>query len=146
MIRRIPQFRASVALTAALMLAALSAVACAPAHPRVVATRTTTTTVEQHVIPAPKMVDISVINLHDEPALDSTQEKVVGTIVNDGDRKVSDLTIRVDALDSRGAVLHSITTPPIAHAIDPNGGRTTFEAFMPRNDAVTEYHAVAIAR
>jgi hypothetical protein len=129
---------------AALGLTAIAG-GCAPQHhERVVTTRTVA--VEERTVPAPKMVDISVVGLHDEPTADPTQEKVVGTIVNSGDRQVTGLTIRVDALDSRGSVLHSITTPPLAHAIDPYGGRTTFEAFMPRNDAVAEYHAVAIAR
>jgi hypothetical protein len=125
-------------------LAALAAVSCAPHHERVVTTRTVA--VEQRALPAPKTIDIAVVGLHDEPTADPTREKVVGTIVNSGDRAVTGVTIRVDALDSTGTVLHSITMPPVAHAIDPFGGRATFEAFMPRNAAVTEYHAVAIAR
>jgi len=40
------------------------------------------------------MVDISIINLHGEPAADPSMERVVGTIINEGDRAVSRLSIR----------------------------------------------------
>jgi hypothetical protein len=92
------------------------------------------------------MVDISIIDLHGEPAADPSMETVVGTIINEGDRAVSRLSIRVDALDSVGNVLNSITTPPLTETIASRGGRATFEASIPRNAAVTTYHAVAIAR
>jgi hypothetical protein len=107
---------------------------------------TRATVIEDRDLPAPKMVDISIIDLHDEPALDPTQEKVVGTIVNAGDKQVTGLSIRVDALDRGGRVVSSVTTPPLAHTIAPHGGRAQFEAVIPRDQAVTEYHAVAIAR
>jgi len=114
------------------------------------ATRETTTirreTTVRTVPAAPQMVDISIINLHGEPAADPSMERVVGTIINEGDRVVSRLSIRVDALDSAGNVVNSVTTPPLTATIDSRGGRATFEASMPRNQAVTAYHAVAIAR
>ncbi len=110
---------------------------------RLVSTRTVT--IERN-LPAPKMVDISIIGLHDEPALDSAQERVVGTIVNHGDRQATGISIRVDAIDEDGHVVNSITTPPLHQEIDPYGGRARFEAFMPRDSDVTGYHAVAIAR
>lgn len=121
------------------------AAACSAKQERVVSTRTVTT-VEEHAIPAPKMVDISIVDLHGEPALDPAQEKVVGTIINAGDRQVTGLSIRVDAIDGVGRVVRSITTPRLAQVIDPNGGRATFEAIVPRDDAVIGYHAIAIAR
>jgi hypothetical protein len=126
--------------------AALVIAACAE-RPSEFSTRTTTTTVEEHVPPAPpETVAISIVNLHDEPAADPGHETVVGTIVNQGDKAVSRLSIRVDALDDIGNVLESTTTPPLAQTIDPFGGQATFEASMPRNSSVTTYHAVAIAR
>ena len=73
-------------------------------------------------------------------------EKVVGTVINDGNGPVSQLSIRVDSLDHAGNVVHSIRTPPLAQTIDARGGRTTFEASVPQNPAVTTYHAVAIAQ
>jgi hypothetical protein len=109
-----------------------------PAAPAVVETTTTRARAQ--------MVDISIIDLHGEPAADPSMETVVGTIVNEGDRAVSRLSIRVDALDSVGNVLNSITTPPLTETIASRGGRATFEASIPRNAAVTTYHAVAIAR
>ncbi len=119
--------------------------ACA-SHERVVATRTTTTTVERTAVAPPRMVDISIVGLHDEPATDPAQERVVGTIVNAGDRRVTGLSIRVDAVDDTGRVVNSVVTPPLRQEIDANGGRATFEAFMPRDAAVAGYHAVAVAR
>ena len=59
---------------------------------------------------------------------------------------VSQLSIRVDALDSAGRVVESITTPPLQQTIAALGGQATFEAWIPRNPAITTYHAVAIAR
>ena len=96
--------------------------------------------------PPPETVAISIVNLHDEPAADPEREKVVGTIINQGDKAVSRLSIRVDALDDIGNVLESTTTPPLAQTIDPFGGQATFEASIPRNPSVTTFHAVAIAR
>jgi len=118
---------------------------CAGKRATVVTTETVTID-ERTVAPAPAMIDISIINLHDAPSADPARERVVGTIVNEGDRPVSSLAIRVNALDRAGNVLHSITTPPLAETIDPFGGRARFEALMPRDPAVAGYHAVAIAR
>src|SRR4051812_38148748 len=73
-------------------------VSCAPKH-RVVASTQTVTTVNEHVVPAPRVIDVSIVNLHDEPASDPASEKVVGTIINEGDRAVDSIAIRVDALD-----------------------------------------------
>jgi hypothetical protein len=132
---------ALVGVTAALVIAA-----CAERHQSALSTRTTTT-VEQHVpLPPPEMVAISIVNLHDEPAANPGRERVVGTIINQGDKPVSRLSIRVEALDDSGNVVDSTTTPPLAQTIDPFGGQATFEASMPRNSSVTTYHAVVIAR
>jgi len=130
-----------VGIAAALLL---SLPACA-AHEHVVATRTTTTVERTAVAPA-KTVDISIVGLHDEPAVDPAQERVVGTIVNDGDRRVTGLSIRVDAVDDTGRVVNSVVTPPLRQDIDAYGGRATFEALMPRDATVAGYHAVAVAR
>ncbi len=119
--------------------------ACSSHRERFVTTEERTVAVRQPVAP-PKMVDITIINLHGEQAADPTQEKVVGTIVNSGDRKVSGISIRVNALDRAGNVIRTVTTPPLAHEIAPLGGKAEFEALMPQDDAVAGYHAVAIAR
>ena len=66
--------------------------------------------------------------------------------VNGGDKQVSGLSIRVNALDEAGNVVRTVVTPPLAQTIAPSGGRATFEALMPRDAAVAGYHAVAIAR
>ena len=92
------------------------------------------------------MVDISIVDLHEEPTADPRMEKVVGTIVNQGDRPVSKISIRIDLLDDAGNRVNSVTTPPLAQTIAALGGRATFEASVPRNPAVTTYHAVAIAQ
>ncbi len=118
--------------------------ACAPKRHEVVTRKTTS--IEERTVAAPKMIDISIVGLHDEPASDPTQEKVVGTIVNEGDKQVSGLSIRVNALDGAGNVVRTVVTPPLAQTIEPSGGRATFEALMPKDDAVAGYHAVAVAR
>ncbi|MFN8601597.1 MAG: FxLYD domain-containing protein [Candidatus Binatia bacterium] len=112
-------------------------------HETKVATRQVRETV---VTPLPPMTDISIVDLHDEPSGDAATEKVVGTIVNHGDKAVSQLSIRVDAMDSTGRVVSTVTTPPLAETIPANGGQADFSALMARNDAVTTYKAVAIAR
>lgn len=101
---------------------------------------------ETVVTPLPPMTDISIVNLHDEPSGDSSTEKVVGTIVNHGDKAVSQLSIRVDAMDGTGRVVGTVTTPPLAETIPANGGQADFSASMAANPAVTTYKAVAIAR
>ena len=110
---------------------------------------TSTSTVrvkEVTTTPLPAMTDISIIDLHDEPATDPSSEQVVGTIVNHGDKAVSQLSIRVDAMDGSGRVVNTITTPPLAETIAANGGQARFSATMAKNAAVTTYKAVAIAR
>jgi hypothetical protein len=97
-------------------------------------------------LPDPKMTDIAIYDLREEPAGDPAQVKVVGTIVNRGDRPVSQLSIRVNALDQTGRVVTSVDTPPFEQTIDANGGSATFAALVPRSSAVTTYHATAIAR
>jgi len=124
--------------------------ACAAKRESVVSS-TRTVTVEEGKPAPPRIVDvprtdISIVDLHGEPAADPRMEKVVGTIINDGDRPVSQLSIRVDSLDDAGNVVSSVRTPPLAQTIDARGGRATFEASVPRNPAVTTYHAVAIAQ
>lgn len=102
--------------------------------------------IEERTVAAPKMIDISIVNLHDEPIADPSREKVVGTIINEGDRQVSGLSIQINALDGSGNVVRTVKTPPLAETIAPQGGRTTFEAFMPKDPAVAGYHAIAIAK
>lgn len=136
--------KARIALAAVLLATPLVASCAAKHHETVVTNRTVS--VQEQALPAPKMIDISIVGLHDEPATDPSQERVVGTIVNDGDKRVSGLSVQVNALDRGGNVVHSITTPPINQTIDPAGGRASFEAFMPRDPEVAGYHAVAIAK
>lgn len=107
---------------------------------------THTVTVDQGKPSPPRMVDISIVDLHEEPAADPQMEKVVGTIINQGDRPVSKLSIRIDLLDDAGNTVNSVTTPPLAQTIAALGGRATFEASVSRNPAVRTYHAVAIAQ
>jgi hypothetical protein len=92
------------------------------------------------------MVDISVVDLHDEPATDPRMERVVGTIINHGDRPVARLKIRLDLLDDSGRLVNSVTTPPLDQTVAALGGKATFEASVPRDASVTTYHAVAIAQ
>ena len=112
---------------------------------------TRTVTVDQgkpsppRVVDTP-MVDISIVDLHEEPTADPRMEKVVGTIINQGERPVSKISIRIDFLDDAGNLVNSVTTPPLDQTIAALGGRATFEASTPRNAAVTTYHAVAIAQ
>jgi hypothetical protein len=137
--------QAIVALLVASAVAVPLVSSCAPRH-QLVSSTETSTTIDEHTLPAPKMIDISIVNLHDEPSADPAGEKVVGTIINEGDRPVSRIAIRVNALDATGNVVRTVTTPPLAQTIDPFGGRATFETVMPRDRAVVGYRAVAIAR
>ena len=135
-------------IVAPLIAAALAvplASSCASKHPTRTSTETVTT-IDQHTIPAPRTIDISIVGLHDEPAADPAEEKVVGTIINQGDRPVSQVAIRVNAIDATGNVVRTVTTPPLAQTIAPNGGQASFEASMPRDAQVAGYHAVAVAR
>jgi hypothetical protein len=131
------------AIVAGLVLAPLFS-ACSAKQETVVTRRTTA--IEERTVAVPRSIAISIVDLHDEPAPDPSQEKVVGTVVNDGDKAVTGLSIKVNALNSSGQVVRSITTPPLAETIAAGGGRTRFEAFMPADPAVAGYHAVAIAK
>jgi len=111
-----------------------------------VAETETITTMREQTVAAPRTIDISIVGLHDEPAADPAEEKVVGTIINRGDRPVSQVAIRVNAIDATGNVVRTVTTPPLAQTIAPNGGQASFEASMPRDAQVAGYHAVAVAR
>ena len=119
--------------------------ACAAKRETIVSS-THTVTVDQGKPSPPRMVDISIVDLHDEPTADPRMEKVVGTIINQGDRPVSKLSIRVDLLDDAGNLVNSVTTPPLVQTVAALGGRATFEASVPRNPAFTTYHAVVIAQ
>lgn len=137
--------RRTVRRGAVLMVAVLPLVASCSAERReqrttAVQVRETTTT------PLPPMTNITIVNLHDEPSSDPSSEKVVGTIINNGDKAVSSLSIRVDAMDGSGRIVNSVTTPPLAETIAANGGQAQFSAIMARDPAVTTYKAVAIAR
>lgn len=119
--------------------------ACGPKRETVV--RHESVTIQERAVALPpRAIDISIVDLHDEPAPDPSQEKVVGTIVNDGDKPVTGLSIKVNALNTSGQIVRSITTPPLRETIAAGGGRTRFEAFMPADAAVAGYHAVAIAK
>lgn len=112
--------------------------------PEVVETRSVM--VERRVETPPAMTDILITDLREVPASSAAEERVMGTIVNRGDKPVSQLSIRVDALDDQGRLVETITTPPLDQTIAALGGQATFEATIPRNPAITTYHAVAIAR
>ena len=124
----------------------LSAFEGCSAKRETVVSSTKTVTMEEGRVTPPSMVDISVVDLHDEPTSDARMEKIVGTIINHGDKPVSRLTVRVDSLDGQGRVVNSVTTPPVAQTVAALGGRASFEASVPRDALVTTYHAVAIAQ
>jgi len=129
---------------AVVAVAAVSLLASCAAERR---ERTSTVQVrEMTTTPLPPMTNITIVDLRDEPSGDPSSEKVVGTIVNNGDKAVTQLSIRVDAMDGSGRLVNSVTTPPLAETIAANGGRGQFSATMPRDPAVTTYKAVAIAR
>lgn len=134
---------AAIAVAAAL---ALPLVSSCSAKRETITTRESETYEQHAAVAPPKMIDISIVNLHDEPIADPSQEKVVGTVINQGDRQVSGLSIQINALDGTGNVIRTVKTPPLPQTIAANGGRTTFEAFMPKDPAVAGYHAVAIAK
>jgi hypothetical protein len=140
--------RASRSIGACLVGAALAifVFAACGAKRETIVSSTHTVTVDQSKPSPPPMVDISIVDLHEEPAADPRMEKVVGTIINQGDRPVSKLSIRIELLDDAGKLVNSVTTPPLAQTVAAFGGRATFEASVPRNPAVTTYHAVAIAQ
>ncbi|MEW6270376.1 MAG: FxLYD domain-containing protein [Thermodesulfobacteriota bacterium] len=127
------------------LVAAVAALATSCGGTRETEVVRTQRTVVQQPIPEPRMTDISIYGLHEQPA-SAGSVNVVGTIVNHGDRPVSQLRIRVDSLDQTGRLVRSIDTPPLAQTIDPNGGTATFQATVPDDPSVTTYHAVAIAR
>ena len=133
-------------IIAVLVVAVPLVSSCATKRHEVAATRTVTTFHKEVQQPASTAIDVSIVNLHDEAAPDPADEKVVGTIVNAGDKPVSRIAIRVNALDASGQVVRTVTTPPLAQPISPFGGRATFEAIMPRDRAVAGYHAVAVAQ
>lgn len=105
-----------------------------------------TVSVQRTIQPPPRMVAVSFQDLHEGYATDPSIERVVGTIVNDGDRPVSKLSIKVEGLNDSGQVLASVVTPPLDQNIDPLGGRAQFQADLPRTPGITTYHAVALAR
>jgi hypothetical protein len=106
----------------------------------------TQTRVEESATRPPPITAISIIDLHDEPSTSPTNETVVGTIVNQGDKPVSQLSIQVNALDGNGRVVNSVVTPPLPQTIGAFGGRAQFQTEMPKDPTVTAYHAVAVAR
>ncbi len=128
------------------VLAIPLASSCASHRRQVVASTETVTAVEQRAVTPPRMIDVSIVNLHDEPTNDPDAERVVGTVVNQGDRPVERIAIRIEALDDGGNVVRSVTTPPLEHPVDAYGGTATFETVMPVDRVVAGYHAVAIAQ
>jgi hypothetical protein len=139
---------AATSIGACLFGAALAIVvfAACGAKRETIVSSTRTVTVDQGQPSPPRVVDISIVDLHEEPTADPRMEKVVGTIINQGERPVSKISIRIDLLNDAGNLVNSVTTPPLAQTIAALGGRATFEASVPRNSAVTTYHAVAIAQ
>ena len=145
--------RAATSIGACLFGAALAIFvfpACGAKRETIVSSTRTVTVDQGNPSPArvvdTRMVDISIVDLHQGPTADPRMEKVVGTIINQGDRPVSKISIRIDLLDDAGRLVNSVTTPPLAQTIAALGGRATFEASVPQNPAVSAYHAVAIAQ
>lgn len=131
---------------------ALACLACLPllaacAAQREQSTRTVTETVigEADAMP-PATTDIAIVELREEPADDPAFVKVVGTVVNHGDKPVERLTVRVEALDAQNRALTRVSTEAAEVVIPANGGTGTFEASVPRSAATTRYHAQAVAR
>lgn len=118
--------------------------ACAARRTETTTTYDTVST--QRIVPPPRMVAISFQDLHEGYTTDPAVERVVGTVVNDGDKPVTKLSIKVEGLNDSGMVLASVVTPPLDQNIDALGGRAQFQADLPRTPGVTTYHAVALAR
>jgi hypothetical protein len=122
------------AASAALLALALLLISCAAEQREI----------EQLTTSKP-MTDIAITDLHEEPTDNAAFVNVVGTIVNHGAKPVSQLSVRVDVMDTFGQVLDSVVTPPLAQTIAPNGGQAQFSVRMSSMHLVT-YKAFAIAR
>ena len=125
-VKRFPSVLQRSHFIVAVLIVAVSLVSSCATKRHEVATTRTVTTLHEVQQPAPTTIDVS--------------------IVNAGDKPVSRIAIRVNALDASGQVVRTVTTPPLAQPIGPFGGRATFEAIMPRDRAVAGYHAVAVAQ
>jgi hypothetical protein len=100
--------------------------------------------VEQLTTTTP-MPDIAIIDLHEEPTDNPSFVNVVGTLVNHGDKPASQLSVRVDVMDTFGQAIDSVVTPALPQTIAANGGQAQFSARMSSMHLVT-YKAIPIAR
>src|SRR5262245_46950259 len=106
--------------TLAIVIGAATLLSACATERQTTVTRSTTVQQQRTMVPAPAMTAISFQDLRGEQSLaDPSKERVVGTIVNHGDKPVSRLSIRVEGLDSGGGVVTSVVTPPLDQTIDP---------------------------
>jgi hypothetical protein len=105
---------------------------------------TTTTHVEETLTAPAASGGVSIVNLHAEPAENTSFVNVTGTVVNDSSALVSP-TIRVDMMDTFEQVMDSVETQTLPQTIAPNGGQAQFSVRM-ENTHLTHFAAFVVAR
>jgi len=90
-------------------------------------------------------LDMEILDLNETPTPNRKAVVLSGTLVNRGTRATREVYIRVEALDTNGAVVLSADSQPSTATIGP-GGRGTFAVTMENRPNVDRYHVEAIAK
>lgn len=97
-------------------------------------------------LPAAKSTQIQITGLQQTPTDDGKHVVLTGTLVNQGTKATSQLSIRVSGLDEQNHEVQSIYAVPRSEHLAAGGGMTTFTTTVDNLPEVKSYHVEAIAK
>jgi len=118
---------------------------CTPPAPNQPPPLLPTPQISEEEIRPPRMLQLAILNLDEQPSGDRRSVTLTGTILNRGERATRQVYVHVDALNRDGAIVLSSDLPPSTERIAP-GGTGSFSATFDNRPEIDHYHVEAVAR
>ena len=96
-------------------------------------------------LPAVQNARVEIIDLQEIPEPEAKRVRVAGTLINFGKAMTTRVSVKVRAVDDKGAVVAMIYGTPSTQEIPP-GGSATFTAWFDDLPQIRRYHVEAVVK
>lgn len=129
----------------AAVVALLALQACAPRPQPLSPEPPPAQTYTEEELPVVQNARVEIIDLQEIPEPEAKRVRVAGTLINFGKAATTRVSVKVRAVDEKGAVVAMIYGTPSTQEIPP-GGSATFTAWFDDLPQIRRYHVEAVVK